>query len=433
MVRLAATDPSRRIGPLFVNPGGPGSFASNAVAILSQAPHLDPEIRARFDIIGLDPRGVGLSTPLRCDAAAYNTPVKFFPETEEEFDALVKRNRAIGESCRAATGRLIDFVDTVSAARDHEAVRRALGDDKASFLGLSYGTELFATYAQLFPDRVRAMALDGILQHSQSVSSNLLTESTTYEATLKQFFAFCNTSNKCPLKRQDVQAVFTGLLAQAKKTPIPAPGCVGKPSLCRAQVSDEDILFAMQSTLLSVHEWPNAGVALAQAKAGNATLLSQRRQFATGASVYADSGVYSATAVACQDWAGYTSTLAELKQLKRIGELASPLTQGACQFWSIEAQCIGWPAKTTYPPAPIQYKGKTPLLLVNSLYDPSTSYTWAVGLKQELGDRAVLLTRNGAGHTSYLPGIENGGEAMRQMNAYLLELTLPKAGTVVDS
>ncbi|KAK8091269.1 alpha/beta-hydrolase [Apiospora phragmitis] len=222
---------------------------------------------------------------------------------------------------------------------------------------------LFAPYAHLFPDSVRAMALDGIVQHSQSASSN----------------------------GQDVEAVFSGLLDRARQTPIPAPGC--SEGQCRATLSDEDVLFALRPALNNAFEWPGVGQTLAEAAAqknGNATLLSS----------FADSKLYAATAVSCQDWdvfhpSSTSSTLAEFLQLQH---------------------------------------GEMPILLVNALYDPTTSYAWALGLKQELGGdgRVVLLTREGAGHTSYLPRLMVGGEAMPRINAYLLDLTLPEPGTVVD-
>ncbi|KAI1506262.1 TAP-like protein-domain-containing protein [Biscogniauxia marginata] len=425
IIRIEATDKENRIGNLFINPGGPGGQASQLVASLAATPSvLDPEILSRFDIIGLDPRGVGLSTPVQCDVDTYNKRISFFPETKEQFDDLVDYNKAVAESCRQKSGRLIDFVDTISAVKDHEAVRKALGGEKASFLGLSYGTQLFSQYAQLFPDGARAIVLDGNLQHSQSESSNLLIESTTYEKTLKQFFEWCTSTEDCPLRGQDVEAKYTSVLAKAKEAPIPAPGC--DDVSCRSDVTEEELRFNLQGFLISPSSWPGLGQALIDADDGNATTISGAQPLAVGSS-YDDSYLFAGTAIQCQDWAHSSTSLADVQQKQTLGAAFSPLTQGACQSYKIQTSCIGWPAALTNPPKPVKYEGETPILMVNSIYDPSTSYTWALGLQSEIKN-AVLLTRNGFGHTSYL----SSPKTAQIENAYLLNMTLPDPGTVID-
>ncbi|KAL7627079.1 hypothetical protein AAE478_003855 [Parahypoxylon ruwenzoriense] len=428
IVRLEAKDRANRIGNLFINPGGPGGAASSLVVGLAGSPErVDPRILERFDIIGLDPRGVGLSTPVQCDPNAWNKRVSFFPKTQKEFEALVAYNRAVAKSCRAKTGRLIDFVDTISAVRDHEAVRKALGGEKANFLGLSYGTQLFSQYAELYPNNFRALVLDGNLQHSQSESSNLLIESTTYEATLKQFFTWCAGTEECPLHGQDVQAKYTSVLAKATTSPIPAPGCDDK--TCRSELSEEDLRFTLQGFLIAPAAWPGLAQALLDADNGNATLISQQQPLAVG-DAYTDSSLYAGTAIACQDWTHASSSLADIQGKATLGAAYSPLTRGACQSYKIQTSCIGWPAPLTNPPRPVKYKGSTPILMVHSTYDPSTAYTWGLGLHAELGNKSVLLTRNGTGHTSYLGG---PGETVSAANEYLLELTLPQPGTILQT
>ncbi|KAI1741089.1 TAP-like protein-domain-containing protein [Xylaria scruposa] len=422
MVRREAEDKARRIGYLFVNPGGPGGQATSTVA--SRGDSLDPEIRARFDIIGLDPRGVGISTPVQCDPEVFNRRVKYMPKTEEEYDALVQYNKDLGASCLKKTGRLVEFVDTISAVKDHEAVRIALGE-KATYLGLSYGTQLFSQYAQLFPDSFRAIVLDGNLQHSQSESSNLLTESTSYEATLKQFFDWCASNDECALQGKDVAAVFKSVRDKAAAAPIPAPGCDNVS--CRSDVTEEDFLFTAQGFIISQRNWPVLGQALLEASNGNATLVSEFNQIAVG-DAYEDSYLYAGTAIGCQDWAHASTDLADVVEKQNLGAVFSPLTLGACQSYKLQTQCLGWPAPLSNGPAPVTYKSKVKLLQVNSLYDPSTSYTWALGLHSEIKN-AVLLTRNGSGHTSYLLN----GDATKLTNAYLLNLTLPEPGTIVNS
>ncbi|KAI1413035.1 alpha/beta-hydrolase [Hypoxylon sp. FL1857] len=429
LVRIEARDKSSRIGNLFINPGGPGGQATGFVSQLAEPGILDTQILDRFDIIGLDPRGVGLSTPVQCDPAAYNKRITWFPNTQDQYDELVAYNKALGESCRAKTGRLIDFVDTISAVKDHEAVRKALGDEKINLVGLSYGTQLFSQYAELYPDNIRSIVLDGNLQHSQSESSNLLIESTTYELTLKQFFSWCTNATKeeCPLSGQDVQAKYLSVLAKATASPIPAPGCDDK--TCRTDLTEEDLRFTLQGSLISTSSWPSLAQALVEADAGNATLISQQQPLVTG-DAYQDSSLLAGTAIACQDWDHASTSLSDVQNKATLGANFSPLTRGACQSYKIQTSCIGWPAPLSNPPKPITYKGKTTILQAQSTFDPSTSYAWGLGLHAELGDdKSVLLVRNGSGHTSYL----RGGETTSAINAYLLNLTLPEPGTVYDS
>lgn len=424
MVRVEARDQSNKIGPLFLNPGGPGASAASVIYPFTFATTED--ILDRFDLIALDPRGVGLSSPIQCDADLWNERVTYFAQTQDEFDQLVEHNRAVSASCREKSGRLMDFVDTVSAAKDFEAVRLALGGDKATFLGLSYGSMLFSQYAELFPDSFRAMVLDGITLHSQDESSNLLTESSTYEATLRVFFDWCTSDSTC-LPGQDVEQLFLDVLAQAEETPIPAPDCDDAATGCRSTVTVEDILFNTQTLLILQSTWAELGQALSDASNGNATILSAQNVLAVG-DVQADSIQYSGTAIACQDWTHSATTLAEVQQKQLLGAAISPFTRGAAQTYKIQTACIGWDAQLTNPEHRNTYDGNTTLLLVNSVFDPSDGYTWALGMHQEI-DNSVLFTRNGSGHTSYTLL----GETWEAENAYMLDLTIPEPGTVVPN
>ncbi|KAI0205634.1 TAP-like protein-domain-containing protein [Astrocystis sublimbata] len=423
MVRREAEDQERRIGYLFVNPGGPGYQASNTVS--SRGDKLDPEIRARFDIIGLDSRGVGISTPITCDPEVYNRRVKYMPKTEDEWQALLKYNKDLYDNCLEKTGPLIGFVDTISAVKDYEAVRLAFGE-KASFLGFSYGTQLFSQYAELFPDSFRAMILDANLQHSQSEASNIIIDTTAYGATFKQFFDWCATTDECALRGKDVAAVFERIRDKAAAAPLSAPGC--DDVLCRTDVTEEDIIITAQYYLAAEKDWPTLAKAIADTDKGDATIWSQFWNLIAIDDLYTDTFLYAGVAIGCQDWDHASMSLADMVQKDRIGELVNPLTRGACQSWKLQSQCIGWPVPLTNPPAPNTYSGDVEILMVNALYDGTTSYAWAVGLQREINN-AVLLTRNGSGHSSYFLD----GETTELMNAYLLNLTLPKPDTITNS
>ncbi|ORX99201.1 TAP-like protein-domain-containing protein [Clohesyomyces aquaticus] len=424
LVRLPRPSNStgKRIGHLFVNPGGPGGSAIRIVARIATGRwSVSSELKGSFDFIGVDPRGVGLSSAVNCSADIWNERVSQFPKTQEEYDQLVDHNRRLGESCLNLTGDIVNYLDTISAVKDHEAVRVALGE-KLNYLGLSYGTQLGSQYAQLFPDNIRVMVLDGMLQHSQTESSNVLIESTAYAYELDQAFKWAENNETSPLKGRDVEKLWYDLLKNATTKPIPAPGC--DDISCRKDVNEEEIRLNAQGFVISASAAARAlfADALFQASEGNATLLS------TPLTSQEDIGLYPGIAIGCQDWSAYTSSFPGMQAKMRIGEVFAPLNKGACQSWTLQASCAGWPAPLSNPPAKLNVKTRDPILMVNANGDPSTSYVWAVGMLEEIKNQ-VLLTRNGHGHTSWLLG----GNTTKAIDHFLITKELPEAGTVFDS
>jgi pimeloyl-ACP methyl ester carboxylesterase len=433
--RLPARDAPNRIGPLIVNPGGPGG--SGMELVLGAAlglPLFGDDIRDRFDIIGMDPRGVGASTPVKCDPDLYNQPVSLFPENEAEYEALLAYNRALGESCLAMTGPLLGHIDTVSAARDIEAVRLALGGEKLNFLGLSYGSMLGAQYAALYPEQIRVMALDGALEHSLSEITMLVDEATAYEEGFNRFVAWCAEDTACALHGQDAGALFDDLVAQAEETPLPAPACADgtAPQPCQATVRAEDLRLNTQEMLLSPEPQPEFGIpgwnglaqALAEAAAGDASAFS--RKLVSGPT---DNMLLAGPAIACLDFPAGSQDYDDVAALHVLGRAIAPHMHGAGQSWTIVTKCLGWPVPLVNPPHPANVRGAPPILIVNSTHDPSTAYPWAHGLLRQIED-SVLLTRLGDGHTSYLrPGPSRTRAAI---DKYLLTGETPPPNTVYE-
>lgn len=279
------------------------------------------------------------------------------------------------------------------------------------------------------------MVLDGCVDRYQSETSLLYAESIAYEDTLNQFFSWCNTTataEECPYQNQDFPRLFNKLIAEAVKHPVPAPGCSGNSSSCLPQVSGIDILYNVQPGLAFVNpapgiptSWVGLARALNDAVNGNATLLSTRV-----ATTDADS-LFPSLAVGCLDWVHDASTLWDLKYKQQMAINVALLTKGASLSYLYQTACIGWPADVANPQRPLDRAAMAkvpPILMVNAYHDPATSYLWAEGLRAQVPS-AVLLTRNGSGHTSYLLG----GATTTAIDTYLINGTLPAPNTVLDS
>src|SRR5262249_1553688 len=167
LIKLPASDTANRIGSLFANPGGPGE--SGVDFIRHASTRLSAGIRASFDLIGFDPRGGAASTPVRwfdsvADQQAFFQDVPPFPVGPREERAFIETFEQFDELCKQRNSDLLPHMSTANAARDMDLLRQAVGDPKLSYLGFSYGTYLGTSYVNLFPDRVRAVVLDGAIE-----------------------------------------------------------------------------------------------------------------------------------------------------------------------------------------------------------------------------------------------------------------------------
>lgn len=379
--------------------------------------------------VGLDPRGVGRSSPIRCSPDIWNERVSLYPKTEGEFKKLVQHNQDFAASCVRLSGDLVGHVDTTSVAKDMEAVRIALGNEKLNFIGLSYGTTIAAAYAELYAQNIRAMVMDGVTDHSESEVITQVTEYLGYEEEFVRFAAWCSTNKKCKLYGKDILKLFDELLAKAEKSPVPAPGCK---KTCRHNVTWEEIPINMQDSLITKEPnpgdsdksdtWYGLAEDLHKAFNGDATAFSsevaQDEHFAG----------WQGLMVNCLDYLHASKSASALLYQQQLAFAAAPHTRGAQESYLPSASCLGWPYPVQNPPHYANVSGAPPILLVNSFYDPETPLSQAVAVLEQIPS-GVLLLRNGDGHTSF----NLKGEASKAMAAYLVNLTLPAPNTVVNS
>lgn len=421
VVRLPAT--GDRIGSLVVNPGGPGasgiSYARAARLIVSK------KVRERFDVVGFDPRGVGVSAPIEClsdERLDAFIALDASPDTPQEQDALDKGAREFAEGCQARSGRLLPHVGTVDAARDMDLLRQALGDDKLTYLGKSYGTFLGAVYANLFPGRVRALVLDGALDPAISRVKLNEVQAEGFERAFRAYAESCLATDNCPFRSRTVEGVLDELAALLRRTDAQPLAGGGRP------VTESLATLGALTPLYDRGSWPALTEALRQALKGDGGQLLRIADQLMGRR---GDGTYSQEteanmAINCVD-SPYPTNVATYATAARAAARKAPRF-GPYIMWS-SLPCAYWPAKATLTNRPLTAKGAAPILVVGTTRDPATPYEWARSLAGEL-ESGVFLGYDGDGHTAYLNGSTCVDTAV---DRYLLEGTPPRDGMVCPS
>jgi pimeloyl-ACP methyl ester carboxylesterase len=406
---------------LFVNPGGPGGSAVDFAA--SMVSSVGKQVRADFDIVGVDPRGVGQSSPLKClsDRAFDDfTETDPDPDNAAEIKALRASMTTLGEACEKNSGELAAHVSTVEVARDMDVVRALLGRSKLDWFGASYGTELGAVYAQLFPDKVGRMVLDGAVDPSLDAAGSSLGQATGFQRALDAYAADCVKSSTCPLGR-DVQsgmAKIAALMRQLDAQPMAATA--------DRKLTEGQAFYGIAVTLYDKSTWPYLSQALTQAFKGNGAgllLLSDAYFMRQPDGSYAGNLGQVIYAVSCLDNAD-DLTQAETEALIPRFEKVSPVFGRALGWGALG--CSDWPIKPANPLPKIRAEGAPPILVLGTTRDPATPYEWAKALASQLAS-GVLVTRVGDGHTAYNSGNRCITDAV---DTYLVKGTVPKDGLV---
>ncbi len=440
VIRLPASHPSQRIGSLLVNPGGPGG--SGVAYALQARSVIAAPVRARFDIVGFDPRGVGGSEPaVHCLTGPELD--KYFatddmPASAAQVAAIVAESRLFARGCERSSGVLLRYVGTRNAARDMDVLRAALDQAKLTYLGKSYGTYLGTWYARLFPSHVRALVLDGAIDPASSGIAMNTVQAQGFEVALRAFIANCEASAGCPLGQSGVAAGLAriqSLLARASAHPLandldaqPANGAM--------------LLNGIATALYNQAYWGTLRSALAAALGGNGTLLVELANalFERNASGQYSNLADAETAVDCLD-RPWPRSLATWRAAAAAAGRAAPVFGQAimwgslaCAYWRVRS----YPLPDTLSAAgsgqlalgpggrSVLGAGAPPILVVGNLRDPATPYRWAQALSRDLAS-GVLLGWDGNGHTAYMMGsscVDN------VVNRYLISLAVPRSGTV---
>lgn len=418
VVRIKSASQHDRIGSLVINPGGPGGSGTEAALELALN-ELPDEILDRFDIVGFDPRGVGLSSPIKCipakeKDAELNMPPD--PKTDAEWAATIAEVTKVADECHATYGSDLTFYSTAETVRDMEALRAKLGDDKLTYLGYSYGTLLGAEYASAYPDKVRALVLDGAVDPTINSVDQDKTQAAGFQLAFSHFADNCTQDGSCALGKNPL-AFVQNLMASSEKKPIPS----GSPDDKRV-VKAGAVELAVISALYDKTQWSQLTKALTDASKGDGSgVLALDDQYNERQADGSYTNIQDANAtIACADEPDRPS-VAQARALQPQWRATNPLFGGSAA--SSLPYCSLWKAPADKP-IKVTDSGAPTVLVVGTTGDPATPISGAQHLAKLLGS-GDLLTWEGDGHTAY-PKTKC---VTNDVDHYLIDLKAPTAGT----
>jgi pimeloyl-ACP methyl ester carboxylesterase len=409
------------IGTLFVDPGGPGGSAVDYARAARQI--VSEDVLKNYDVVGVDPRGVGLSEPVHCltdDQTDEILAVDGTPDTPQEEQATIDASAVVEHGCEKKGGVIYQHMGTADAARDLDIARAVVNDDTFNYLGKSYGTMLGATYAELFPDRVGRMVLDGVLPANLDLAQVTKGQADEFELALRHFVEYCLAGSDCPLSgsTDDGVAQIQKWLAGLDSVPLVS----GSRELSQPLATSAVLL----NLYFPVSDYPVLRAALASAMidkdaAPMLAMLDDRINRGPDGR-YFTNGTDAFYGVTCLD-RPFTGTVNDVKKYAEEWKATAP-TFGPSLAWGL-LPCKDWPVVGDTV-TETKAVGSNPILVVSSTHDPATPYQWGVDLASTL-DNGHLLTNDDWGHTAYHA---NGNCVAKAVDAYLLSGTLPEAGTV---
>ncbi|MFI9767322.1 alpha/beta hydrolase [Streptomyces sp. NPDC052415] len=420
VARKKATGPGKRIGSLLVNPGGPGGSAVGYLQAYAGIGY-PAEVRARYDMVAVDPRGVARSEPVEClDGADMDTYTRtdLTPDDDREQTELVDAYKKFAEGCGKDSPELLRHVSTVEAARDMDILRAVLGDERLNYVGASYGTFLGATYAGLFPKRAGRLVLDGAMDPSLSARRLNLDQTAGFETAFQAFARDCVQQPDCPLgaKAGEVGKNLKAFFGKLDARPIPTGDADGR------KLVESLATIGVIAAMYDEAAWAQLREALTAAMKENdgaGLLFLADSYYERDAQGRYSNLMFANAAVNCLDLPPAFDTPEQVRDALPAFEKASPVFGEGLAWASLS--CAYWPVAPTGEPHRIEAKGAAPIVVVGTTRDPATPYRWARSLAAQLSS-ARLLTYEGDGHTAY----GRGSDCIdRTVNAYLLRGTPP--------
>ncbi len=416
IARHAARDPEKRIGSLLVNPGGPG-FGGQILAFAAPQVYSE-EILDRFDIIGFDPRGTGASFPqIDCvdDYDEWFTEGDITPDTDEERQEAIDGTKNFVEECVARTGDLLPYIGTNNAARDMDSIRRALGEDTISYFGFSYGSELGAVWATLFPDTVRAAILDGAADPNADPIDSTIQQRRGFEAALERFLARCSSNRACKIHNDgDAEGAFDEFMADIDENPVPTED--GRPDLTRGMA-----LTAVAQAMYDESYWSTLESALADAVDGDGRGLLELwdTYYQRGPEGVYGNELEAFIAISCADeMERFTVEEADsyVPLFQESSPRFSPYTTG-------NYTCTFWPASID-PRVVITGIGAGPIIVIGTTGDASTPLESSRNMARALADGRLIIV-DAEQHTGY----SASSCAQDLVDRYLIDLEAPEDDT----
>ncbi|RDI25564.1 alpha/beta fold hydrolase [Lentzea flaviverrucosa] len=438
MMKRPAGDPAKKIGSLFINPGGPGGAGLIYSAYGSS--FFTPEILEKFDLIGFDPRGVGRSAPLRCfrtqeEAEAVNEGWYALPITKDEIASSIRQSKVYTDYCKINAGPLLNHMSTEAVARDLDVMREAVGDRQLTFVGFSYGTLLGATYANIFPHRSRALVLDGNVDPQLRLTNGAQYDrerARGFEIALDAMLKRCDSVGveRCAFAG-DARKKFDNIRESLRKSPTTLPGgtqvtltdVVGRTA---SNLYSPTTFKALTTWLQSIHAAQNPSAALTAQSVVDVPMLNNlggkadvrvlpETPYTSDDSYYAVNCIDKPFSRSNRNWA---QTADRWERESR--------TFGRYQAASDLLTCPTWPARN-----PDRWIGpwnrhtKNPIVVVGNYYDPATQYLFSQRMAKQLGN-ARLISVDAFGHC--ILGDSAGADAA--VTRYLVDLTAPANGQV---
>jgi pimeloyl-ACP methyl ester carboxylesterase len=400
VIRIPAT--GNKIGSLVVNPGGPGESGVEGAASLVAA--LPQPLRERFDVVGFDPRGVANSTPaVWCNSDADNDRLRADPQVDyspEGVEHIESETKAFVQRCVDKMGtEFLANVGTASVVKDLEALRVALGDEKLTYLGYSYGTRIGSLYAEAYPDKVRAMVLDGAVDPNADPTEANVRQAAAFQTAFNDYAADCAaTDPDCPLGTDPAKAVdiYRSMVDPLVENPAETTDPRG--------LSYSDAIVGTILPLYSPNLWRHLTKALGELKDGKGDTMLMLADLYMGRD---DQGHYNNSTdvrvtVNCVDKPAVKDREKVVEEDRRVREAAPFMSYGEFTGHAPMGTCAFWPVPITTQPHEIKGTGLPPILVISTTNDPATPYQAGVDLAKQLG--GTLLTYEGTQHTVVFQG-----------------------------